>query len=87
MRSEFLRGARRGMPVVLASAPFGMLFGALAVQNGFSVGDAVLMSATVFAGASQMVGLELFGQRIAPWLIVVSIFCSLSEETERRGMF
>ena len=32
------------------------------------------MSATVFGGASQMVGIELFGQKIAPWLIVLSIF-------------
>lgn len=72
--SEFLDGARRGVPVLLASMPFGLLFGALAAQNGMSVGEAVLMSATVYAGASQMVGLELFGQAIAPWLIVLSIF-------------
>lgn len=71
---EFLDGARHGLPVVLASVPFGLLFGALAVQNGFSIGEATLMSAIVFAGASQMVGLELFGQTIAPWLIVLSIF-------------
>ena len=71
---EFLDGARHGVPVVIASVPFGLLFGALAVQNGFTVGEAALMSATVFAGASQMVGLELFGQKIAPWLIVLSIF-------------
>ena len=32
------------------------------------------MSATVYGGASQMVGIELFGQKIAPWLIVLSIF-------------
>lgn len=62
------------MPVVLAAAPFGALFGALAVNNGLSVGEAVLMSATVFAGAGQMVGIELFGQRVAAWLIVLSIF-------------
>ncbi|MBX9451010.1 MAG: AzlC family ABC transporter permease [Mesorhizobium sp.] len=72
--SDFLDGARRGLPVVLASAPFGLLFGALAVQNGLTLGEAMLMSATVYAGASQMVGLELFGQTIAPWLIVLSIF-------------
>lgn len=71
---EFLDGARRGMPVVLASLPFGLLFGALAVQNGLTVWEATLMSAAVFGGASQMVGIELFGQRIAPWLIVLSIF-------------
>lgn len=71
---QFARGARLSLPVVLASAPFGLLFGALAVQNGLTVGEAVAMSAVVYAGASQMVGLELFGQKVAPWLIVLSIF-------------
>lgn len=71
---DFLDGARRSVPVLLASSPFGLLFGALAVQNGLSVGDAVLMSAAIFAGASQLVGLELFGQKIAPWVVVLSIF-------------
>jgi 4-azaleucine resistance transporter AzlC len=72
--AEFLDGARHGMPVVFASIPFGLLFGALAVQNGFSVAEAMLMSASIFGGASQMVGIELFGQTIAPWLVVLSIF-------------
>lgn len=73
-RLEFMQGVRDSLPIVAAAAPFGMLFGALAVDNGLGVGEAVLMSATVFAGASQMVGLELFGARIAPWIIVLSIF-------------
>jgi predicted branched-subunit amino acid permease len=72
--SYFLEGVRAGIPVVVASAPFALLFGALAVDNGFSVWEAVLMSATIYGGASQMVGLELFGQNIAPWLVVLSIF-------------
>lgn len=72
--SQFLRGARLGMPVVIASAPFAILFGALAVDNGMSVFEATLMSATIFAGASQMVGIELFGHDIPPWLVVFSIF-------------
>lgn len=72
--SEFWRGARRGIPVTVAAVPFGVLFGAIAVQNGFTVGEAVLMSAFVFAGASQMVGIELFGKAIPAWLIVLSIF-------------
>jgi len=74
LTEEFMRGMRRSTPVILSSAPFGVLFGALAVDNGMTVGEAVLMSATVFAGASQMVGLDLFGQHVAPWLIVLSIF-------------
>ena len=72
--SEFWRGARLALPVVVAAGPFAMLFGAIAVDNGFSVFEAFFMSATVFGGASQMVGIELFGDRIAPWLIVLSIF-------------
>lgn len=73
-RREFLAGARLGVPVIIASAPFAILFGALAVDNGLSVGETTLMSATIYGGASQMVGIELFGQKIAPWLVVMSIF-------------
>ncbi|OCW58558.1 AzlC family ABC transporter permease [Hoeflea olei] len=73
-RTDFLTGVRASVPIVAASAPFALLFGALAVDNGLSVGEAVLMSALLFAGASQMVGLELFSSGIAPWIIVFSVF-------------
>lgn len=73
-KSEFWRGLRAGIPVGLSLIPFGLLFGALAVDNGLSTFEAVLMSATVFAGASQLVGIELFGQHVPGWLIVLSIF-------------
>ncbi|MCB1464120.1 MAG: AzlC family ABC transporter permease [Nitratireductor sp.] len=74
MNQEIRDGLRAAVPVIISAAPFGVLFGALAVDNGLSVFEAVTMSATVFAGASQMVGIELFGQSIAPWLIVFSVF-------------
>jgi predicted branched-subunit amino acid permease len=32
------------------------------------------MSATIYAGASQLVGIELFGQHIEAWLVILSIF-------------
>ena len=72
--NEFWLGVKAGLPVVLAAAPFGLLFGALAVDNGLSVLEATLMSAAIYGGASQMVGIELFGQTVAPWLVVLSIF-------------
>lgn len=71
---DFFDGVRLSLPIIVSSAPFGMLFGALAVANGLSIFEATFMSATVFGGASQMVGIELFGQKVAPWLIVLSIF-------------
>jgi predicted branched-subunit amino acid permease len=72
-RADFFEGLRGGSAVALASAPFGALFGALAVDNGMSLSEATFMSATVYAGASQMVGLELFGHNVQAWLIVASI--------------
>ncbi|WP_319531413.1 AzlC family ABC transporter permease [uncultured Cohaesibacter sp.] len=69
-----LDGAKRSIPVILTAGPFGALFGAVAVDTGMTVFEAVLMSATIFAGASQLVGIELFGQHIPGWLIVLSIF-------------
>jgi len=72
--SDFWDGARLSAPIIVSASPFAMLFGALAVANGLSAFEATLMSATVFGGASQMVGIELFGQKVAPWLIVLSIF-------------
>ncbi|MDX0600393.1 branched-chain amino acid ABC transporter permease [Sinorhizobium medicae] len=74
IRSDFREGLRGGFPIMLAASPFGALFGALAVDNGFSIADAVFMSATVYAGASQMVGIELFGSNVQPWLVVLSVF-------------
>ncbi|TIP33775.1 MAG: branched-chain amino acid ABC transporter permease, partial [Mesorhizobium sp.] len=53
---DFWDGVRLSMPVVVASAPFAILFGAIAIDNGFSVLEAFLMSALIFGGASQMVG-------------------------------
>ena len=72
--SQVWRGLRLSIPVIVASAPFGVLFGAIAAQQGLSLGEITLMSATIFGGASQMVGLDLFGQRIPAWVIVLSIF-------------
>ncbi|CAD7023607.1 branched-chain amino acid ABC transporter permease [Pseudorhizobium endolithicum] len=73
-RSDVKDGLRGGLIIALSSAPFGVLFGAVAVDNGLSFLETLLMSATVYAGASQLVGIELFGQRVEPWLVVLSIF-------------
>lgn len=73
-RADFFQGVRQGTPVCISAAPFGALFGAVAVANGQTIAEAVLMSLTIFAGASQLVGIELFGHNIAAWVIVLSIF-------------
>ena len=74
MSDGFGAGVKSGFPVMVSATPFAALFGAVAVDNGQTVLEAGLMSATVYAGASQLVGIELFGHHVAPWLIVLSIF-------------
>ena len=73
-KEEIRDAFRRGIAVAIAAAPFAVLFGAVAVDNGLSVAEAALMSATLYAGASQLVGVELFNHSVAPWLVVLSIF-------------
>ena len=72
-QGHFFAGIRSGLAPALSAAPFGMLFGAVAVSQGQSIAEASLMSLTIFAGASQLVGVELFGQHVAAWVIVASI--------------
>lgn len=64
--ADFREGLKSGFPIALSAAPFGALFGAVAVDNGLSVTEATIMSGAVYAGASRLVGIELFGQKVAP---------------------
>ena len=73
-RNAFLQGIRGGLVPALSAAPFGVLFGTVAVTQGQSIVEACLMSLVIFAGASQLVGVELFGHRVAAWVIIASIF-------------
>lgn len=72
--SDFITGARQSLPVTLSTLPFAALFGAVAAAHGQTVLEAALTSATIFAGASQLVGIELFGHDVPAWLIVLSVF-------------
>jgi predicted branched-subunit amino acid permease len=71
---EMRAGIRAAMPTLLASLPFGILLGAVSANMGLSTGEILLMNMTIYAGASQLVGIELFNHNIAPWLVVLSIF-------------
>ena len=57
--AEFLRGARKSLPVITGMIPSGAAFGILAETAGFSVWESLLMSLIVFAGASQFAALNL----------------------------
>ena len=73
-RDHFLEGARDCLPIMLAVIFFAMLFGATGVNNGLSFGETVFSSAAVFAGASQFVFLDLYGQQVPVWSILLAVF-------------
>lgn len=59
-RAGAARGLRAALPLAVGSAVFGVAFGVLARQAGLTAGQAVVMSALVFAGSSQMAVLGLW---------------------------
>ena len=67
-----LVGIRRMAPLSLFVIVFGLAFGVAALSRGLSGLEAVLMSALVFAGASQFAALELWGPQI-PLLPLIAI--------------
>ena len=70
----FWHGVKAGLIVALSTTPFGLLFGAIAVDGGVSPVEATLMSAIIFGGASQLVGVQMFGAHVPAWLVVLSVF-------------
>lgn len=53
--------------------PFGAIFSTLAVEAGWSGWQAMLASATIVAGASQYAMLDLLGQQVPAWSILLAV--------------
>ena len=62
LRAVMIKGATDMLPLSLAVLPWGVLFGSLAIQRGFSWIDGQLFSAVIFAGAVQIVTIELMAE-------------------------
>nr|WP_232688685.1 AzlC family ABC transporter permease [Halobacterium zhouii] len=61
-----------GFPVAVGVAGYGVVFGVVARQYGLSVAEAALMSATVLAGAAQLVAVELWANPIPAVAVVTT---------------
>jgi 4-azaleucine resistance transporter AzlC len=71
-RTEFFAGVRAQAPLLLGVAPFGLAYGAYAVNAGLSAGLAQAMSAIVFGGASQFVAVRLIANDVPGAIIVLT---------------
>jgi 4-azaleucine resistance transporter AzlC len=69
-RAEFRTGIRAALPLLIGVAPFGMIYGVLALGAGLSAGVAQAMSVIVFAGSAQFVITQLIGLG-TPWGVIV----------------
>lgn len=59
-RQGVWRGVRVALPLMPAMIPFGLIIGVIAESKGLSFLETVIMSATVFAGTSQLVALQIW---------------------------
>lgn len=60
-RQAFWRGLRAVLPMLLGVAPFGVLYGIIALQSGIPPLAAMAMSSIVFAGSAQFLMAQLVG--------------------------
>lgn len=65
-RAGLLEGARSIVPLLPGIITFGMAFGALAAQKGFSLAEAVAMTGIVYAGMSQFVAVQSWPDVLTP---------------------
>ena len=67
---NFWAGVRAEIPLLIGVFPFGLIYGALALDAGLSKLAAQLMSSIVFAGSSQFITTQLVHEA-APGLVIV----------------
>jgi 4-azaleucine resistance transporter AzlC len=70
---EFWSGVRAELPILLGVAPFGMIYGVLALAAGIPPLPAQAMSAIVFAGSSQFITTQLVGAGAPGFVIVLTV--------------
>ena len=73
-RNAFIEGMRDTIPMLVGAAPFGVIFGTLAVGAGLSSAATLGMSLLVFAGSSQFIAVSLIGAGAALPVIWLTTF-------------
>lgn len=71
-RTDVLEGLRDGLPVLLGTAPYGLVMGVAAASAGLTVSQAAGLSALVFAGLSQLAAVDLLDQGASVAVVVAT---------------
>ena len=72
--SQYLRGFRAAVPVIMGFIPIAIAFAIMARQAGMTVAQTTLMSAGVLAGAAQMMAAGMVAQGASVITIVIATF-------------
>jgi 4-azaleucine resistance transporter AzlC len=72
-RKAFLSGIRAEFPLLIGVFPFGMIYGALALNAGLSTLASQFMSSIVFAGSAQFVTAQLVHDSAPGFVIILTI--------------
>ena len=70
---SFWAGVRAELPLLIGVAPFGMIYGVLAINAGLTPAPAQMMSSIVFAGSAQFITAQLVGEAVPGLVIVLTI--------------
>lgn len=73
-KKQYLMGVHAGIPVILGFVPVGIAYAIMAQQAGFTIAETVLMSVTVFAGASQMMAVGMYAQGAGLFAVILATF-------------
>lgn len=71
---EFRKGIHAGLSIAIGYIPMAITYGLLAKSTGLQFSEAVVMSMIVFAGASQMIALNLIALHTGIWEIIFTVF-------------
>ncbi len=73
-RSEFVGGFKAELPILLGGAPFGLIYGVLAIGAGLPASVSQAMSAIVLAGSAQFLAAQLFKLSTPGLVILLTTF-------------
>jgi 4-azaleucine resistance transporter AzlC len=73
-RAEFAAGVKAELPILLGVLPFGLIYGALALQAGIPPAPALAMSSIVFAGSAQFVATQMIAGGAPAGLLLATTF-------------
>jgi 4-azaleucine resistance transporter AzlC len=72
--SQFKQGLHGGLSIAIGYMPIAITYGFLAKATGLSLGETLLMSMIVYAGASQYMALDMIAKQMGMFEIIFTTF-------------